>query len=124
VDDQDANRKFQKELNAGAVALVLLSVLDQSQVPLYGYQIAKLLEKHGDKISVVKQGSLYPVLRSLEKGGLLDSNVEPSVTGPPRRYYRITPNGREILAQWVAIWQQNTSFVEAILEGTVDVSER
>lgn len=124
MDEQDdANRKFQKELNAGAVALVLLSVLDQAQEPLYGYQIAKLLEKHGEKVSLVKQGSLYPVLRSLEKGGLLKSRVEPSVSGPPRRYYRITKTGREILAQWVGIWQQNTSFVEAVLEGTIDVSK-
>jgi PadR family transcriptional regulator PadR len=105
------------------VALVLLSVLDQAKQPLYGYQIAKHLEGRGESVSLVKQGSLYPVLRSLEKGGLLESEVEPSVAGPPRRYYRITPGGREILAQWVAIWQQNTSFVEAVLEGKVDVSQ-
>ena len=120
---ENANRKFQKELNAGAIALVLLSVLDQTSDPLYGYQIAKLLERHGDRARGVKQGSLYPVLRSLEKGGLLESQVEPSISGPPRRYYRITPSGRDVLAQWVAIWQQNTTFVDAILEGTVDVSK-
>ena len=41
----------------------------------------------------VKQGTLYPVLRSLEAGGLLSSEVEPSVAGPPRRYYQVDRGG-------------------------------
>ncbi len=58
-----------------------------------------------------------PVLRSLEEAGLLESNVEPSISGPPRRYYRITPNGRDTLKRWVAIWNQSKAFVSTILEG-------
>ena len=79
-------RKFQKELS-GIVSLALLALLAHADKPLYGYQIAKELEGFGGGLPV-KQGTLYPVLRSLEAGGLLSSEVEPSVTGPPRRYYR------------------------------------
>ena len=77
-------RKFQKELSAGTVALVLLSVLGQAGEPMYGYQIAKRLE-HGGALLSGKQSALYPVLRNLDAAGLLASEVEPSVAGPPRR---------------------------------------
>ena len=84
---------------------------------MYGYQIAKLLEESGPDVPMMKQGTLYPVLRSLEENGLLESTVEPSITGPPRRYYTITADGRTTLAEWQEIWTQIKQFVDAILEG-------
>ena len=120
-DSQNTNKKFQKELNAGTVALVLLGVLDQAKEPMYGYQIAKQVEAETEDVAMMKQGSLYPVLRSLEKNGLLESRVEPSVSGPPRRYYRITRSGRKTLKEWIDIWDQNKSFVDAVLRGNYHV---
>ena len=111
------DKKFQKELNAGIAALVLLSLLDRSQSPMYGYQVAKMLEESGSSVPIMKQGALYPVLRSLEENGLLSSLVEPSVSGPPRRYYTITDEGRQELQAWRAIWEQTSHFVDAILLG-------
>ena len=117
VSDADAiQRKFQKELSAGTVSLVLLSVLGQAGEPMYGYQIAKRLER-GDGILSGKQSALYPVLRALDAAGLLSSEVEPSVAGPPRRYYRITPKGRDVLAAWTATWRQTRHLVDHVLEG-------
>jgi PadR family transcriptional regulator PadR len=110
-------KKFQKELNAGASSLVLLSVLSRSKEPMYGYQIAKLLEESGPDIPMMKQGTLYPVLRSLEENGLLESTVEPSVSGPPRRYYTITKDGRSTLQEWLEIWKLTKKFVDANLKG-------
>ncbi|MBC8505560.1 MAG: helix-turn-helix transcriptional regulator [Anaerolineales bacterium] len=91
--------------------------MDGSEEPMYGYQITKLLEPNSDAEPIVKQGALYPVLRSLEKNGLLSSNVEPSVSGPPRRYYVITETGRQTLDEWKGIWQEIKSFTETILGG-------
>jgi PadR family transcriptional regulator PadR len=110
-------KKFQKELNAGTSSLILLSVLDKSSEPLYGYQIAKMLEEHWQDVPMMKQGTLYPVLRSLEENGLLESTVEPSVSGPPRRYYSITEAGRAALVEWMEIWKQTKNFVDASLKG-------
>jgi PadR family transcriptional regulator PadR len=118
-DIQDAQqRKFQKELNAGIVSLVLLSILADAREPLYGYQIAKQLERDGTGTAIMKQGTLYPVLRALSAGGFLESQVEPSVAGPPRRYYRITDAGRHVLAQWKTAWVSTRDFVDSILEGS------
>ncbi|NOH04243.1 MAG: PadR family transcriptional regulator [Chloroflexi bacterium] len=110
-------KKFQKELNAGTSSLVLLRVLSRSDEPMYGYQIAKLLEQSGPDIPMMKQGTLYPVLRSLEDNGLLESRVEPSVSGPPRRYYKITGEGCTALGEWIELWKQTKKFVDAILKG-------
>ena len=110
-------KKFQKELNAGTSSLILLSVLSRSDEALYGYQIAKMLEVSGPEFPMMKQGTLYPVLRSLEENALLESTVEPSVSGPPRRYYRITDEGRSALVEWLDIWKQTKKFVDANLKG-------
>ena len=110
-------RKFQKELAAGTVSLVLLAVLGQADEPMYGYQIAKRLEANGDALVAGKQSALYPVLRNLSAAGLLDSHVEPSVTGPPRRYYRITALGQEVLRDWSGTWDTTRDFVDSVLEG-------
>jgi len=107
-----AARKFQKELNSGLIALVLLSVLDRADGDLYGYQIAKQLQEAAPDLHVVKQGALYPVLRNMSASGLLASRVVPSYSGPPRRYYRITAEGRVVLRQWLDIWSQTREFVE------------
>lgn len=117
VDSPILTKKFQKELNAGIASLVLLSVLENSQEPMYGYQIAKLLEEYSGDTSFMKQGALYPVLRQLESSGLLESKVEPSVSGPPRRYYEITKEGRETLVIWQGVWKQMKSFVDRAIKG-------
>lgn len=117
VDSTALTRKFQKEMNAGIASLVLLSVLEKSDEPMYGYQIARLLEDYSGDASFMKQGALYPVLHSLENSGLLESRVEPSVSGPPRRYYEITAGGRETLVVWQGVWKQMKSFVDKAIKG-------
>lgn len=110
-------RKFQKELSAGTVALALLAVLAAAGEPMYGYQIAKRLERFGEGALSGKQSALYPVLRNLSASGQLESFVEPSTSGPPRRYYRITPAGRQTLRDWTAAWQATRDSVDAVLKG-------
>lgn len=108
-------RKFRKELNGGAMSLVLLALLERAEEPMYGYQIARRLEEAAGGAPLVKQGTLYPLLRTMEGNGLLASEVEPSVTGPPRRYYVIADPGRQILPLWRGAWEQTRHFVESIL---------
>jgi PadR family transcriptional regulator PadR len=117
MDDSHA-RKFQKDLNAGLVALVLLAALERSAEDLYGYEIAKRLQRENRGEALFKEGTVYPVLRALASGGLLTSRVVPSYSGPPRRYYRITDEGRAMLSQWSDIWRQTRGFVDRFIEGT------
>lgn len=120
VDDENtANRKFQKEITSGIASLILLKVLAESPEPMYGYQISKVLGLNNDNAPLMKQGALYPVLRSLEKNWLLSSQVEPSVSGPPRRYYAITMQGKATLEEWAGTWAEVRNYVDNILEGKV-----
>jgi PadR family transcriptional regulator, regulatory protein PadR len=116
MDDIQA-RKFQKDLNAGLVALVLLAVLDRTPEDLYGYEIAKRLQRANEGEALFKEGTIYPVLRALAAQALLTSRVVPSYSGPPRRYYRITDEGRALLREWRAIWRQTRTFVDRFTEG-------
>ena len=116
MDDRHI-RKFQKELNAGLVALVLLAVLDASPEELYGYEIAKRLQQANEGDALFKEGTVYPVLRALSADGFLRSRIAPSDAGPPRRYYRITKEGRALLAHWSGVWSQTRDFVDRFLRG-------
>ena len=114
--DEALLRKFHKELSAGTVSLALLAVVCAGPEAMYGYQIAKRLEHLGDGVLAGKQSALYPVLRNLEAAGLLESFVEPSMSGPPRRYYRATSAGREALAEWSAAWRATCDSLDSVLK--------
>lgn len=109
-------RKFQKDLNGGLVALVLLAVLAASEKDLYGYEIAKRLQKAHQGEALFKEGTVYPVLRALSAAGLLTSRIVPSYSGPPRRYYRMTDEGRTALNQYRDVWRQTRDFVDRFIE--------
>ena len=123
IDTESANRKFEKELKSGTAALLLLGVISAAGRPMYGYQITKEIESAvaspGDR-RLFRQGALYPVLRSMERSGILRSEIEPSVSGPPRRYYSITEEGGKILEDWQATWNSTRDLVDEILKGNTD----
>jgi PadR family transcriptional regulator PadR len=115
MDDTQA-RKFRKDLNSGLVSLVLLAVLAASQEDLYGYEIAKRLQKANQGEALFKEGTVYPVLRALSAAGLLTSRIALSYSGPPRRYYRITDAGHLMLAAYRDIWRQTRNLVDRFIE--------
>ena len=119
MSDTEAHlKKFEKELAAGTVSLVLLAVLAAAREPLYGYQIAKRLEdRSAGGVLAGKQSALYPVLRNLEGAGLLSSSIEPSSSGPPRRCYQITAAGRTALRAWAEAWRETRDSVDSVLKG-------
>jgi PadR family transcriptional regulator PadR len=117
VDEESPHtRKFRKELMAGLSSLVLLAVLARAGKEMYGYEIAKAVKAEGEGGLIFKQGAIYPVLRSLNTGGLLDSRVEASAFGPPRRYYAITDEGRRALSDWQGAWFDMRGFVDDALK--------
>ena len=120
MEEEAVVRKFQKELNSGTASLVVLGLMDRLAEPLYGYQIARLLEELADGGLPMKQGALYPVLRSMEANGLLESEVEPSTSAPPRRYYTVTESGRRMLQRWIALWGTTREFIDRALTGGAD----
>jgi len=96
------------ELRRGTLMLSVLSQLRERQ---YGYSLKERLAEQGMDID---QGTLYPLLRRLEKQGLLRSEWDVSETRP-RRYYVLSANGQEVLAAMIAEWQQLVKVMEHLL---------
>jgi PadR family transcriptional regulator, regulatory protein PadR len=112
----DIERKFQRELNAGLTALMVLAVIQRARRPMYGYEVAAHLSGLADDALPMTQGALYPVLRSLEKQELLTSHIEASDAGPPRKYYTLTAQGRRTLDEWIKTWHDTKDLVDRVLE--------
>src|SRR5579884_3444486 len=77
------------ELLRGVLDLCLLAVMTEG--PAYGYEMTKRLRDRG--LSIVGEGSIYPLLGRLERDGLVDTHRAASNGGPPRKYYRLSPQG-------------------------------
>ena len=108
IDLIDVHEKLTQELRRGALSLAALACLRQ---PKYGYALIDELAQRGLEID---QGTLYPLLRRLEEQGLLQS--EWKVEGSrPRRYYVISPSGKELLTVLRNDWRQMATVMEELL---------
>lgn len=98
------------ELRRGALVLAALSRLRERQ---YGYSLRQALAEGG---LPVEEGTLYPLLRRLESQGLLSSEWDAS-TAPPRRYYRLSPQGERAFADLSAAWRAQVAAIDGFLQG-------
>ena len=99
------------ELLRGVLDLCLLSVMQDE--PAYGYEMTKRLRERG--LSIVGEGSIYPLLGRLEREGLVETRRAASNGGPPRKYYSASREGKKALAAGVAEWQSARDAVDAVL---------
>ena len=108
IDEQINNLRL--ELRRGIVVLAVLSQMDTAR---YGYSLIQRLAGQGLD---VEEGTLYPLLRRLEKQGLLESEWEVG-EARPRKYYRISPMGRKVLLALDAEWTETVEVMHKILYG-------
>lgn len=104
------------QLLKGVLDMCLLSIIREE--PSYGYEMVRKLQDRG--LSLVSEGSIYPLLSRLQKGGLLDGFLVQSSEGPARKYYRITDPGRAALEMWTEEWNRFRDGVEDVLRGGGD----
>lgn len=96
--------------NTGLLVLALLDIQD-----MYGYQIIKELKRRSENVFELKEGSLYPVLHTMETKRMV-SSYEQNSGGRRRRYYRITDKGRRELANQKEDFQVFTAAAKRVLE--------
>ena len=82
----------------------------------YGYEIVSKVTDRTNGALGITDGTLYPVLYRLERAGWVDVRWETPARGVPRKYYRLTPAGREELARLKREWQSFVSAMAALLE--------
>lgn len=88
----------------------------------YGYGMVQRLNQSGWVIA--NEGSIYPVLKRLKKQGFIDSELVDSNSGPARKYYSTTDEGREMLEFWIADWQSVRDGVDAVLNAADSATAR
>jgi PadR family transcriptional regulator PadR len=91
--------------------LCLLAVMDAG--PAYGYEMTKRLSDRG--LSIVGEGSIYPLLGRLERDGLVSTHRAASDGGPPRKYYSLSARGRRAFDEGVDEWRATRDAVDAVL---------
>ena len=103
--------KMLAQMRRGAIEYCVLALLrDQDR---YGLELVRALAA-ADGL-VTSEGTVYPLLTRLRREGLIDATWEESPHGPPRRYYRITRDGRSALKAFCAQWDRFRTTVDAIL---------
>lgn len=98
------------ELRRGLIVLAVLSLMDDAS---YGYHLIQRLAALGLNI---EEGTLYPLLRRLEKQGLLESEWD-TTESRPRKYYRISIAGQEVLTALRVEWDETLKVMNRIMKG-------
>ena len=106
--------KISKELAKGSTGLLVLSVI--SKTDMYGYQIIKTIEQTSEDVFSLNEGTLYPILHSLEKEGCLEA-YWCEAEGRKRKYYRITAKGLGELESRKQEWNTFSNAVTRVLGG-------
>ena len=101
------------QLLKGVLEMCLLAII--AEEPSYGYEMARKLGRRG--MSLVGDGSIYPLLSRLQRQDLIEAYTVDSSGGPPRKYYRLATSGRERLDNWVGEWQALATGVNRVLTG-------
>ena len=104
-----AQPMLDRELKKGSAELLILSLVEHE--PRHGYELSKLIESRSDGAIRFHVASLYPLLYRLEKRGWIEGRWVEKAGQRRRRYYRITTEGRKVLAAQRRNWRE---FVEAI----------
>jgi len=98
------------QLRKGILELCILNTLRGAR--LYGYDIVKQLRQIEGL--VISEGTIYPILSRFKREGLVETSIEESQEGPPRKYYRLTDRGEELLGQMNDCWEIIKSAIDTL----------
>ncbi len=99
------------QLRRGVLEFCVLAILEKEST--YGFDlVSKLSAFEG---MVTSEGTIYPLLTRLRKGGLVSTSWRESDAGPPRKYYTVTPSGTGALRSFETDWNRFTRSIDTIL---------
>lgn len=100
------------QMRKGILELCILGIIDAAEEAYPSDIIARMKEAE----LIVVEGTLYPLLSRLMKGGLLDYSWVESKSGPPRKYYKLTDTGRLHLSELTKTWGKLSQSVASIIK--------
>jgi PadR family transcriptional regulator PadR len=108
-----------RELKRGTLELIILQLLKER--PKYGYELVSELDRGGEgrpAPSTIKEGTVYPVLYRLEDQSLVEAEWQPRERGVPRKYYKLTDEGRNRLALLLEEWSDFSRWVTSLVSSS------
>jgi PadR family transcriptional regulator PadR len=105
--------EYDREFLTGTVGVLILSLLSERE--MYGYEMLQEAERRSARTFQLKEGTLYPALRQMERSGLLKAKWRESDAGRPRKYYALTPKGRKQAQSKRAQWDGLLTAMRAII---------
>jgi len=99
------------QMRKGVLEFCILSVLQEKEA-----YTSDLLQTLKSAKMLVVEGTVYPLLTRLKNSGLLHYRWEESTSGPPRKYYAITPEGQEFLNELKDTWNELQNAVDALTQ--------
>jgi PadR family transcriptional regulator PadR len=103
--------KWEVQLRKGTLELAILAALQQRT--LYGLELLKLLQSLPS--TMITEGTLYPLLDRLKRDELVDAQWVQEGDSRPRKYYQLTPLGRQKLTDLTRLWRQSVTDIEWLL---------
>lgn len=107
--------KISKELIKGSTTMLILNLLSTND--MYGYQMIKELEQRSDNTFTLKEGTLYPILHTLESQGMIEAYWEDTESARKRKYYSITKDGHKLLIEKQDEWHTYSKAVNKVIKG-------
>jgi len=109
-------KQIHQQLKKGVLEILVLNLISQGD--LYGYELLKRLEEDSQGAFILKEGSLYPILYRLEDKGFVESYRQTLTTERkvPRKYYRITFEGKNALYEMSGSWYDFQDIVNKMLK--------
>lgn len=101
------------QLLKGILDGCVLAIIEQQEV--YGYELSQKLMQQG--LKDISEGTIYPVLLRLQKSNWIIGQMRPSESGPNRKYYSLTDEGKEALQMIRHEWEQLSVPITKILRG-------
>ncbi|MNO96552.1 lineage-specific thermal regulator protein [compost metagenome] len=98
------------QFKKGALELCVLVLIHEHD--RYGYELAQSVSEHIE----IAEGALYPLLRRLVNEGYCTTYLQESTEGPPRKYYKLTPEGEIHMKKLVTEWKQFVNSVSKLIE--------
>ncbi|MBR4971881.1 MAG: helix-turn-helix transcriptional regulator [Oscillospiraceae bacterium] len=105
--------KIEKSLLSGSTPMLILALLNDGDK--YGYEMIEELATRSDDTFLLKEGTLYPLLHSLEKEGFVKSYSKTASSGRERKYYQLTRSGREQLEYKEKEWKLFSEKVNSVI---------
>ena len=93
---------LEKEVKRGSTEMLILALVEERA--RHGYEIAKLIEMRSEGVLQFHVASLYPLLYRLEKRGLIQGRWVEKAGERRRRFYKLTPEGKKVLAEQRQTW--------------------